>query len=1258
MKRNLKIITLFAIFLQFICFYTKVDARGMEFKAKNAGDGGIIFETYIGAFSGTIKSYKQGTGINDMNNFSKSYNRHNFYYLDGKRYYNKENKVGETGKFISPWGDDVLNDYNDNTVRSWSFLIHNKEFTEYTSGNMYTYSTKSSNSAIPSTKVNKINIKGENSNVNSIEFKRLSEGYQLIKPNNFSDPVSVDSDKFPKSYIDEILKDKDKYITQDSNGTSYCYISEPLTFNYNEATKEKTWYSKRDVKYKDKNSNEIKTINNANVGLKTAYDIHNKDQKDFNETYLKVFTGLKGYNGVNSTPLNSFINYYDNKLFLPDNIIGQKDKVYVRHILSDKKGNKKYLEGNAAEILSENGKETTLNNTPGKLTDSQKNKGFSEYYELNSNQSLKVSRSLTLVENGKYYDIDSVSSSTATDFNKALNQGARKYNDRDTVTVYAGNNGQVTVITFEYIEKDITDNPDDPEPYGNVKTLRSGVTNKNCNYSYTPTSSLDKIEYGSVNVNPYLETKKISSIKKLKYNYEVVDNKVGYKLSAFIINKLESGNIDNSDTDKEGIGEVFSNDSNNKKALLKGNGRNLNFKGISKNDILSILKLEEEPIADNVVRNLPKHKDLQSNLKDDNNRTVEKDWPDNNFEVKDNVYNGIRKPKLTATYCEYDVIHGQGSETTQTFETKNDVYIVAYNPIKIGDVKVESKNIVDHTTSNENSTSVIQKNADFTLSIDSSKKTTGFYSDDNYNNMLKYYYIKFDFNVKINQVKLDDGTEISNIKYYSPTLIEEKFGSEDEIPKDTIIQIPYKYINKDNKKNIIEINAKAGSNVNSEEEYIAQGATQITLIGSSTNVPNENLVKEIFDGTKSFYSESDNLSFKIGDFNKSLDTNFCPEEQKKNTFYKDFEAQKDIYSPQKMYYDAYYFAKSNTEIKTVGRIYDFEITDCSDIDYKSVFRSTKNGNVNQHTGNIYFSGMKEFDIFSEKLNNLELRDDNILNISGTSAKKILPLGPYKNTNTSYVKAPKMGYRISFDLKTSGYYNYDKETASKSKRVIKIIPSYYYISKDGQTYKSDNMNLYYKNSDGKYVKFDGSNYTIYFKPKDGYRTYSNSQVTPNLSVMSDQLEALDISNEKGFELNYKMMATNNNNFIQSWYGEFKLPNSTIAIIGSDISHPLTDGYIGVRFNIVCTDMDGDDNTVQEISYNTNNKNASPNENTSQWDYEGYLGFNSCGSEYKETDNLSIQLEKGTWKIKNNSMYSLVKSTVVLFDLDNRAANDFD
>ena len=920
----------------------------------------------------------------------------------------------------------------------------------------------------------------------------------------------------------------------------------------------------------------------------------------------------------------------------------------------------KDLDGNDAEILAENGKEITLNNTPGKLTNSQKNQGFSEYYELNSNQSLKVSRSLTLVENGKYYDIKSVSSSTATDFNTAFkrHQGAKEEKGKNIIEVNADNNSKVTVITFKYQKNDNSDNPkNDPDPYGNVKTLKSSDNTDRCSYSYTPTTS----EYGDVSVTPYLKTDKISSIKNLKYTYKKVGDQVGYKLSEFIVNKLESGNIDNSDTDKEGIGEVFSNDNNNKKALLEKSNNGNSFYLTNNIDAKSILNILDLKNDNNFRMDLPDLDNLRNQLKRPDNRTVADNWITTSFKVKKNVYNGIRRPKLAATYCEYDVIHGQGSKTTQTFETKNDVYIVAYNPIKIGDVEVQSEDIVDHTIEGENSKSVIQRNAKFTLRIDSTG-TTGFYGNNMYNNMLKYYYIKFDFNVKINQLKLDDGTEFSDldINYYSPTLEKKEYKIGDEIPKDTIIRIPYTYNNNNNNKNIIEINAKAGSNVNSEEEYIAQGANQITLIGSSTNVPNENLIKEIFNGTNSFYSESDNLSFKIGDFNKYLDDNSCPEKQKKNTFYKDFEAQKDIYSPQKMYYDAYYFAKSNTEITTVGRIYDFEITDCSDIDYKSVFRSTKNGNVNQHTGNIYFSGMKEFDIFSEKVNNLELREDNILNISGTSAKKILPLGPYKNTNTSYVKAPKMGYRISFDLKTSGYYNYKKETAADSKRVITITPTYYYISKDGKTYESE-IDLYYKNSDGKYVNFVGSNYTIYFKPKDGYRTYSNSQVTPDLSVMSDQLEALDISNEKGFELNYKMMATNNNNFIQSWYGEFKLPNSTIAIKkGNDISHPLTDGYIGVRFDIKCIDSKG--NKIEKISYNTNNKNASPNINTSQWDYEGYLGFSNPGS---AADNITLQLEKGIWTVygsetqaKTQATYNGIKGTVVLFDLDNRAANDFD
>ena len=252
----------------------------------------------------------------------------------------------------------------------------------------------------------------------------------------------------------------------------------------------------------------------------------------------------------------------------------------------------------------------------------------------------------------------------------------------------------------------------------------------------------------------------------------------------------------------------------------------------------------------------------------------------------------------------------------------------------------------------------------------------------------------------------------------------------------------------------------------------------------------------------------------------------------------------------------------------------------------------------------------------------------------------------------------MGYRVSFDLKTSGYYNYTESNAKNSKRVIKITPSYYYISKDGQTYKS-NIDLYYKNSDGKYVKFVGSDYTIYFKPKDGYRTKSNSVITSQNKFMSEQLEPLKIGSSEGFTLDYKMMNTSNDNFIQSWYGEFKLPNSTIVTENGNVSKPLTDGYVGVKFNIECIDTDSS-SKVKAISYNTNNKNANPDTNTSQWDYEGYLGFSNPGS---AAGDIALQLEKGTWTVNDNNSgskakYTDIKGTVALFDLDNRAANDFD
>ena len=362
---------------------------------------------------------------------------------------------------------------------------------------------------------------------------------------------------------------------------------------------------------------------------------------------------------------------------------------------------------------------------------------------------------------------------------------------------------------------------------------------------------------------------------------------------------------------------------------------------------------------------------------------------------------------------------------------------------------------------------------------------------------------------------------------------------------------------------------------------------------------------------------------------------------------------KDYYDTTKMYEDAYYMVKVTATTQNIGRIYDFKVTDCSDIDFKSVFRKSSTlTSVNDLTGIQYFSGIKELNIYSNEVNTLVDRKG--INIGNSQSMLILPLGPYKNTNTSYVSAPKLGYRISFDLKTSGLF--DPESSSKNTRVIEITPTYYYLPKTGGNI-IENIQLYYKNSSGKYVNLSSNPYTISFKPNDGYRFNKNLTYTNETKYMSDKLQNISIGDNQKFELNSSMMTINStNNFIQAWYGEFKLPNSTLVVQNNNISNPLNNGYIGVKFDIKCVDKNSSGNVIRTVSYNQNNKNATSKENTTQWDYEGYLGFNDPGSELKNT--ITMQLENGTLNINNNELYNKIKGTVVLFDIDNRAANDFE
>ena len=52
----------------------------------------------------------------------------------------------------------------------------------------------------------------------------------------------------------------------------------------------------------------------------------------------------------------------------------------------------------------------------------------------------------------------------------------------------------------------------------------------------------------------------------------------------------------------------------------------------------------------------------------------------------------------------------------------------------------------------------------------------------------------------------------------------------------------------------------------------------------------------------------------------------------------------------------------------------------------------------------------------------------------------------------------------------------------------------------------------------------------------------------------------------------------------------------------------------------------------------------------------MGFSNPGQPVTENTSLRLQLEKGIWAIKSQDLYDFVKGTVVLYDIDDRAADD--
>lgn len=337
-----------------------------------------------------------------------------------------------------------------------------------------------------------------------------------------------------------------------------------------------------------------------------------------------------------------------------------------------------------------------------------------------------------------------------------------------------------------------------------------------------------------------------------------------------------------------------------------------------------------------------------------------------------------------------------------------------------------------------------------------------------------------------------------------------------------------------------------------------------------------------------------------------------------------------------------YIARNTKKTLTIGRMYDFKITDVVDIDWKNVFRKD---NAIDHTGNFYHSGISKWNMYASTANQMEDRKENEI---GRNPQRILPVGPSKHTNLNYGKAPKMGYKFAFDLKTTG------KIGDTTKKYIDIVPEYYYISKDGSKfYDSSKIDLYYMNSSKKYVKVGSSadRYKITMRPADGIRYISEYEKSFNKSNLSTNTISIGSLSKLRLDMD-KNLVTNEKNFVQLWYGEFKLPNSTIAVLkdNPDLENPLKDGYIGVKFNITCVEKNESREIV--LSYNTNDKNKPGVPNTSQWDYERYMKVKP-----EAPYELGYKLEKGVWNI-NNDVFNRIKGTVMLYDTDEKAASDFD
>ena len=614
--------------------------------------------------------------------------------------------------------------------------------------------------------------------------------------------------------------------------------------------------------------------------------------------------------------------------------------------------------------------------------------------------------------------------------------------------------------------------------------------------------------------------------------------------------------------------------------------------------------------------------------------------------VDTEMYNkaGVANPEKTtlispSSLGEVEMEYGKNNNSTINDADIVDVFTPISFAIETVTGQASGSQQVDHTTTNKNNntTTQIQKNSRFTIAMEPTSANSEYDNLDT-DKYLMQYYIKFDFDVQ--DIKIYDAKNKNGRNY--------DVGS---VSAGNWIGPIYNQYGSTNLSGAAKISAFALADPNQ--------ATTSSIVNQETNSYEVRAVA---------YNASSSLLYDLARGNTTLNSLINKKE------YNSFSGPTSTSQSHQQYYDqnniyghSNYVAELKVETENLSRVYDFKVTDLKDLDWKDIFRTSTSTSTNVHTSEAYYSGIKKWNVYTTQSNQLLTRDASEI---GSTKQQILPLGPYKNTNTTYIKAPKLGYKFSFDLKTTGSISESDGVLKANKKVV-ITPSFYYISKDPDPSNPNKpiiikeVDLYYKNSSNKYVSID--NYNLYFVPDDGYRlTFEGTDAAYRFYNSSLSKSTIKLGNAKKLTLTTKMMEQADNMFVQIWYGEYKLPNSTIAVKrGDDINNKLTDGYIGVKFDIQVIEYNSatmiDSNIKRILNYNQKDNNASGN-NTTQWDYEGYLGYdyttkNGANLAENGSDNIRLALEGMSWNLKQDD-YEFIKGTVILYDTDAKASSDYD